>query len=884
MNKKFLSAILFGALMVSSTGTFVSCKDYDDDIENLQGQITANADAIKALQDLVGSGKYVTSVAKTADGHGITFTFNQGDPVTITLDDETGSGDVVKVVDGILYINDEPQELKVATSETKPSIIMQDGVWAVLQEDGTYKSTGVPVSGVSVAGSEADGFTLTIFDKDGNKQEVKVPSASSLVTSIAIAVPNLNPNDVLLHYGNVVYNDTEEMINLAGEKNVKGAIVSAVDKDGTKGASVNVVVTPSNIDPADLKFNLVNSEGATIFEEAVVSTPKGALQRTAMEGVYTLHFALKEGVTVKDINDNKIIGQNDALAVVCGKATTAFEYKSGLASGLTKSPAGVVTLNNPTYVKLGETYSLFGAGLEDDPSANPNVKTVKFLEELSHVSDIALDLDENIKALYGVTINGTDFTIANEAAYGKIINFTVKYADATVLKKEQIKTETLTVKVQKAAITSEVTLKATHELSIESGKKWAFLPLADLAASITEPEAKYIWNNGKVTGYATIESNSASSADKVELISSKKYGNPADYLAIANGYSGNPGNNVLNNWTQVKSTKVGADNKVEKVDELKDAAYLAFEVTANNKFVTADTYSGLIQFTITGTDASGKSKSIDVKATVELTLTNPTSAVSRIPMYFDGDKLAAYGAVPTGENLLYDVRTAYNNADKAEKFTVTAKADKDEWNVQEDNHYIVEIPLDELYTETQKFEVSYQHFAGAINNVTTETIYITGQSPIKDGTITVSKTTLDLATGSDSFLSADVAGKDAFNKAYKLLNSFTAEVLNADGTVKTAAAAKDVQDARIADIELVATGENAGAFNVTPVLQKVGDDKKLSTWTSGDKTGYVLTGWTIALKPNTAIQNGATITFDLNITDKWGVELPAQKVSLTVKK
>ena len=31
MNKKFLSAVLFGALMVSSTGTFVSCKDYDED-------------------------------------------------------------------------------------------------------------------------------------------------------------------------------------------------------------------------------------------------------------------------------------------------------------------------------------------------------------------------------------------------------------------------------------------------------------------------------------------------------------------------------------------------------------------------------------------------------------------------------------------------------------------------------------------------------------------------------------------------------------------------------------------------------------------------------------------------------------------------------------
>lgn len=38
MNKKFLSAILFGALMVGSTGTFTSCKDYDDDIKDLQGQ------------------------------------------------------------------------------------------------------------------------------------------------------------------------------------------------------------------------------------------------------------------------------------------------------------------------------------------------------------------------------------------------------------------------------------------------------------------------------------------------------------------------------------------------------------------------------------------------------------------------------------------------------------------------------------------------------------------------------------------------------------------------------------------------------------------------------------------------------------------------------
>ncbi|MCR5366834.1 MAG: hypothetical protein K6E67_11935, partial [Prevotella sp.] len=39
MNKRFLSTLLFGALFIASTSVFVSCKDYDDDIKNLQTQI-----------------------------------------------------------------------------------------------------------------------------------------------------------------------------------------------------------------------------------------------------------------------------------------------------------------------------------------------------------------------------------------------------------------------------------------------------------------------------------------------------------------------------------------------------------------------------------------------------------------------------------------------------------------------------------------------------------------------------------------------------------------------------------------------------------------------------------------------------------------------------
>ena len=63
MNKKFLSAILFGALMVSSTGTFVSCKDYDDDIDAINKELTDLKSKLSDLESKVNAGgAYVTKI------------------------------------------------------------------------------------------------------------------------------------------------------------------------------------------------------------------------------------------------------------------------------------------------------------------------------------------------------------------------------------------------------------------------------------------------------------------------------------------------------------------------------------------------------------------------------------------------------------------------------------------------------------------------------------------------------------------------------------------------------------------------------------------------------------------------------------------------------
>lgn len=63
MKRKYLSALLMGTLTVASMSTFTSCKDYDDDISNLQKEIDklATADQLKQkveeLQALISSNK-----------------------------------------------------------------------------------------------------------------------------------------------------------------------------------------------------------------------------------------------------------------------------------------------------------------------------------------------------------------------------------------------------------------------------------------------------------------------------------------------------------------------------------------------------------------------------------------------------------------------------------------------------------------------------------------------------------------------------------------------------------------------------------------------------------------------------------------------------------
>ena len=190
MNKKFLSAILFGALMIGSTGTFTSCKDYDDDISNLQGQIDANKSAITELQSQINSGEWVAGVTSTADG--IIVKLGNGKEYSITngkdgangsngADGQNGISPKITVADGYIkvsYDNGTTYTNLIALSELKgeqggqgekgedgitPTFsVGSDGHLYVQYGDDTTtkKDLGISISGIYYV---EDGVTVKIY-------------------------------------------------------------------------------------------------------------------------------------------------------------------------------------------------------------------------------------------------------------------------------------------------------------------------------------------------------------------------------------------------------------------------------------------------------------------------------------------------------------------------------------------------------------------------------------------------------------------------------------------------------------------------------------------------------------------------------------------------
>ena len=82
MKRKYLSALLMGALTIASVSTCTSCKDYDDDISSLQSQIDKLNEMVSKIQGQIDKGAILTGVSPVENG--VKLTLSNGDSYTIT--------------------------------------------------------------------------------------------------------------------------------------------------------------------------------------------------------------------------------------------------------------------------------------------------------------------------------------------------------------------------------------------------------------------------------------------------------------------------------------------------------------------------------------------------------------------------------------------------------------------------------------------------------------------------------------------------------------------------------------------------------------------------------------------------------------------------------
>ena len=433
MNKKFLSAILFGALMVSSTGTFVSCKDYDDDIDRIDKELTDLKSQIAALQSKIDAGKYITSVDKTDKG--LTFTLNDGSSYEVTngVDGEKGEkGDGNKLTidkDGQWLIDDEPTGWYCAKKGETATVIVPevgaDGYWYFVNketgklEKSTYKAA--PVSAV-----EADGIcTLTVVNPDGTTTVVKLPTTAASITEIefvgytdangdfhafSATGQNMADNKYIMSYSPFYatqdyswkWTDADETQKVEGKIAAKTAIVAL------EGRSLVVRVAPLSADASKLSFSLVNSK--------LAEAPITLGEVKAYEGLVT-RAESSNGLWTIALDSKELSGLDDATALdknfVSNNASIAFALRT----------SNFISNYNLTFKKdqlASVVSSLNDKELENDENGSAEAAFVTVAQGATNtftfdnptsVYKSQIIVDEFNKQNWGVKIEGNTFKV-----------------------------------------------------------------------------------------------------------------------------------------------------------------------------------------------------------------------------------------------------------------------------------------------------------------------------------------------------------------------------------------------------------------------------------------------------------------------------------------
>ena len=281
MKRKFVKVMFFGALALS-TVTYVGCKDYDDDIDNLQTQIDAVKVSLEELQTKVNSGSVITNVVK--EENGITVTLSDGKSYVLTngkdgADGKNGADADVWTIgekDGYWYKNGVKTEYKAVGVDGAPGADGSAGEEGVAGENGKYyvpnKETGcfdiyqdgklLEATEISwkTAASEGgitavlNGNVLTLQGVEGAPEGVAIDITSGIALSSIAFIPDVVSTDVPYATTSKPFYHIESYLDEA-KFNASGKF--NVQRDWGKS---NVVALNYRLNPED-----ANIDGKTVF-------------------------------------------------------------------------------------------------------------------------------------------------------------------------------------------------------------------------------------------------------------------------------------------------------------------------------------------------------------------------------------------------------------------------------------------------------------------------------------------------------------------------------------------------------------------------------------------------------------------------------------------